>query len=373
MKERSILQSIPHEILKAAQRVGLEDESKRAATYVAIDHEAIAEAVSEFYRGQVEIMDIRKALDKHSWVRKLRWKLISPDKDEHTKSVEEELGGGYFIRIAPGAKLILPLQTCLLISTSGFEQKLHNIIIAEEGCEATVVTGCTVHPRIHSGKHVGVSEFYVKQGAKLHFAMLHAWAREVSVHPRSAALVEDGAIFVSSYASLNPLHTIDMHPLILCEGREATAQSNILIHAVGSAEMELGEEAVLRGEGARAQLISRIVARDEAKVSTQPMLIGEGDRAKGHVECKGIVLGDGAQIHAVPGLWAKRKNVELSHEAAVGRLEEKAITYLMTRGLDEEEAVSVLIRGFLNPRLLQLPSEIEAEVNELIKAVAKGL
>ncbi len=141
MSKKSKLTEIPHQILEEAAKAGLEVQDKnRSATFFHLNQETVASRVSELYEGKLELMDIKAALKKYSWLEDYRWKLVSKDKDEYTKRVAEDYSGGYFMRILPGAEIAFPLQSCLMITQRNLEQRVHNIIIAEEGSKAHIIT-----------------------------------------------------------------------------------------------------------------------------------------------------------------------------------------------------------------------------------------
>ncbi|MFH1403508.1 MAG: SufD family Fe-S cluster assembly protein [Candidatus Altiarchaeota archaeon] len=369
----SELSSMPHEILEAAAKAGMDaGEKERSASYMHIDHSTVVEKVNELFKGQVELMDTLEALEKYEWLSEYRWGIVDKDKDEYTRAAQNP-SGGYFMRILPGAKVTFPIQSCLMISQDNVEQRVHNIIIAEEGSEARILTGCSLHPDVKSGQHVGVSEFYVKDGATLHFTMIHNWAEKTVVRPRSAAVVGDNASFISNYILLNPVKDLQMYPAAFCSGRNSRASFNSIIYGSGDSLMDVGSKIVLSGAGSRGEVISRTVAKDDSRIIARGMLVGETSPVKAHLECRGLLLNDGATIHAIPELVGSMKNVELSHEAAVGRIDDKEINYLMSRGLSMDEATSVIVRGFLDVELMGLPAKLESEVRALLDKTTEGL
>jgi Fe-S cluster assembly scaffold protein SufB len=133
----------------------------------------------------IEVIPIRVALEKYDWVREYYWKLVAVDADKYTAAAELELHGGYVIRALPGIKSAQPVQACLYLDKEGLQQNIHNIIVAEENSELHVITGCSTAPHTKRGLHVGISEFFVKKNAKLSFTMIHNWAEEIDVRPRS--------------------------------------------------------------------------------------------------------------------------------------------------------------------------------------------
>jgi Fe-S cluster assembly scaffold protein SufB len=108
-------------------------------------------------------MDVKAALKKYPWLEDYDWKLVQKYKDDFTKKVAVDYRGGYFMRILPGAEILFPLQSCLMITKKNLEQRVHNIIIAEEGSKAHIITSCVQHSSVHKAAHLGISEIYVKK------------------------------------------------------------------------------------------------------------------------------------------------------------------------------------------------------------------
>ena len=179
MGNKNDLTQIPHQILEEAQKAGMEAEGKnRSATFMHLNQETVAANVNELYEGKLELMDVKAALKKYSWLQDYMWKLVSKDKDEYTKKVAEDYSGGYFMRVLPGAEIEFPLQSCLLITQRNLEQRVHNIIIAEENSKAHIITSCLQHSSVPKASHLGISEIYVKKGAMLNFTMIHQWSED---------------------------------------------------------------------------------------------------------------------------------------------------------------------------------------------------
>jgi Fe-S cluster assembly scaffold protein SufB len=210
-----------------------------------------------------------------------------------------------------------------------------------------------------------VSEFYVKKGAKITFTMIHNWGSGMEVRPRSAVVIEDDGVFISNYILMTPVKSLQMFPTAYCVGKNARATFQTVIYAHGDTKIDSGTRTVLRGEGSRSEIISRVIATDNAKVIARSDVIGEGTNARGHIECRGLMLSDTAEIDSIPELKATRKDLDLSHEAAVGKVAEEEIQYLMARGLSEEEATSVIIRGFLNVDITGLPEGLARETKKM--------
>ncbi|RLF13827.1 MAG: SufD family Fe-S cluster assembly protein, partial [Thermoprotei archaeon] len=123
----------------------------------------------------------------------------------------------------------------------------------------------------------------------------------------------------------------------------------------------------------RGESISRVVSSSGSKVVSRGTIVAASSPARGHLECRGLILDDSSMIQAVPELIGMRRDVDLSHEAAVGKIAEHEIAYLMSRGLSREDAVSTIVRGFLNVEMLGLPLELTREMNAFIHKLARAL
>jgi len=358
------------DLVERAELVGIDlSERQRVGTYLQLDHFAVIEKATA---GGVEVMSISKALETHEWLADYYWKALSVDADKFTALAEVKRTEGYFIRAKKGVKVDFPVQACLFLRTPRVAQNVHNIIIVEDDAELHVVTGCTT-PRVAEGLHVGVSEFYVKKGGKLTFTMIHGWAEGVDVRPRTGVILEDGATFTSIYVNLNPVRTLQMMPRVYLEGRDSRCYLASIIAALGKSYFDVGGATYLRAEGARSEVISRVVAKDEAFVAARGLVVGESDGVKGHLECRGIMLSPTSVVVAIPELEAKARNVELSHEAAVGKIAEEEVYYLMARGFSEEEATSIIIRGFMEVDVKGLPPVLVQQIRRALDITAKGL
>jgi Fe-S cluster assembly scaffold protein SufB len=373
MDKETDLTKIPHQILQEAQKAGIEAEQKnRSGTFFHLNQETIAAKVNEFYEGKIELMDIKAALKKYPWLEDYRWKLVSKDKDEYTKKVAEDYSGGYFMRILKGAEITFPLQSCMMITQRNLEQKVHNIIIAEEDSKSHIITSCLQHSNVSNATHMGISEIYVKKGAMLNFTMIHQWSEQTLVRPRSAAQVEDKATFISNYVCMTPVRDIQMYPVAYCTGAESRVSFNSILYGHKNSLLDVGSKAVLTGKDSKAEMVSRAIAREGSKMIIRGMIEGDTPDCKGHLECRGLLMDNESFMQSIPELIAKKKGVEITHEAAVGKISEKEIAYLMTRKLSRDQAVSLIIRGFMDVSILGLPDMLNREIKSIIDASAKA-
>lgn len=319
----------------------------------------------------IEIMGISQAQKQHEWLKDYIWKNVSPESDLFTSRVKERPHEGYFIRSLPGAKSSQPVQACLYIASENFSQHVHNIVIAEENSQLHIITGCATAPHLVSGLHVGVSEFYVKKGASLTFTMIHDWGERVNVRPRTVTRVAEGGTIISNYISLRPVGSLQMFPTTYLEGRGAVARFNSILVACKGSHLDVGSRVILSAPEARAEIISRGITTG-GTIIARGDLIGKEAGVKAHLECKGLILNNGL-MHAIPELSGHVPGVEMSHEAAVGKIDKREIEYLMARGLDEESAISTIVRGFLNVDIEGLPPALKQKLDQTVSETQKDM
>jgi uncharacterized protein len=359
---------LPQEERKRLIMAGLDvTQKQRAGTFFQKDTSVIH---CQSRQDGIEVLPVRKALEK-DWIKEYFWKLVSVDADKYTAAAALDLHDGYVIRALPGSKSIYPVQACLYLDKEGLQQNVHNLIIAEEGSELHIITGCSTSPHMRNGIHIGISEFFVKKNAKLSFTMIHNWAEDMYVRPRSVAVVEEGGLFLNNYICMKPVKSLQMYPTTYLEGDDAVARFYSIIVGSPGSEYDLGGRIFLKKPGNKAEIVARTISNG-GKIIARGHLIGEAAEIKAHLECKGLLL-KGGLIHAIPELEGHVDGVEMSHEAAVGKIAQEEISYLMSRGLSEEEATSTIVRGFLNVDIPGLPSRLKAEIDRAIEESDKDV
>ena len=343
-------------------------EKDRSGTYFQKDTAVVhCESMQE----GIEVLPIRKALEQYDWIRDYYWKLVAVDADKYTAAAELELHDGYVIRALPGSKSIYPIQACLYLDKEGLQQNVHNLIIAEEDSELHIITGCSTSPHMKKGLHVGISEFFIKKNAKLSFTMIHNWAEDMQVRPRSVARVEEGGLFLNNYICMKPVRSLQMYPTVHLMGKNAVARFYSIIVGSPDSEYDVGGRIFLKEKGNRAEIVARAISNG-GRIISRGDLIGEVPDIKAHLECRGLLL-NGGMIHAIPELRGMVDGVEMSHEAAVGKIAQEEIAYLMSRGLSEDEATATIVRGFLSVDIPGLPPQLKGEIDRAIEASDKDV
>ncbi len=352
---------------KELREVGFDPTIEHAGSFLLEDN-TITQATP--HTKALEVLPLAEAMERYPWVRERYFKLVSKDQDEFTREAAAAGPTGFFIRIFGGEQVLLPVQSCFLLRSPGLRQVVHNLVVAEEGAELHLVNGCTTATYTDIGIHIGVTEYYIGRNAKVTSSMIHHWGDEVEVYPRSAAHIEEGGHFVSNYIAMSRVGRIQMYPSAIVE-RGATATFNSVVYAPAGAKLDLGARVYLTGAGAAADIISRAVS-DGGHVINRGHIIGEVAGSRGHMECNGLLLGKQGVIHAIPELEGRSPGIALSHEASVGMISREELAYLMAGGLDEESARSLIIQGFLEVPLADLPPFLRKTVRALVTRAKSG-
>jgi len=347
----------------------LDSPKERSGTFIQMDNSPVHFSAQQ---EGVEVMTTSEALEKFDWLQDYWWKAVAVDTDKYTANVELHQADGYFIRSLPGQKSIFPVQACLYLAKKQAIQNVHNIIIAEENSELHIITGCTTAPRHDPGLHLGVSEFYIKKGAKVTFTMIHQWNPEVAVRPRTGVIVEDNGLYLSNYVLMKPVGSLQMNPIARCVGENSIVRFNSIMVAHQGTNLDVGSRTILEAKGCRTEVVSRAITTG-GNIIARGYIEGNAPDVKGHLECRGLILGEKGSIYAIPELKGNLAGIDLSHEAAVGKIAEEEVEYLMARGLTRSEATATIVRGFLRVDIEGLPPMLNTELKKAVEASEKDL
>lgn len=342
---------------------------ERIGSFIQMDHSPVHCSVQQ---EGVEILPTNKALEKYDGLPDYWWKAMDVGTDKYTARTEIAFHNGYFIRSERGVKSLFPIQACLYLSEEDMAQHVHNIIIAEEDSELHIITGCTTAPQLERALHIGVSEFYVKRGATLTFTMIHNWGEGVEVRPRTSVWVEEGGTYLSNFVCMKTARSLQTAPSIRLRGEGSVTRLNTVLVARQGSEMDVGGAVYLEAPGTRAEIISRTISTG-GNIVARGLLVGYRPGVKAHLECNGLMLTEKGNIRAIPELDGRVAGVEMSHEAAVGKISQEEIEYLMARGISEADATALIVRGFLHVEMEGLPPELKREIDRAIAGSGKSL
>jgi len=343
----------------------------RSGTMVVRDHQPVCvEADSQAF----EMLPLATALERYPEVReKYFFKAVPPDYDEVVRRcAAQETPLGFYIRVKAGKKVTLPCQVAMLMASENIAQIVHNIVILEDDSQLELVTGCLTRHSVNRGLHLAVGENYVGRNAKLVSTMVHSWGPEVTTYPRNGTVVAENGRFESNYVSLRPAKQVVSDPQTYLNGKGATAKYLTIVLSAPGSHISTQGTVHLNAEDTGAELMHRGVCTG-GEMRQGGLLIGKA-RCKAHVDCAGMLLdpsGKGS-IESVPGLKSYHPDARMSHEASIGKIAPEEVEYLMSFGMEEQEAISMLIRGFLGTDLVGLGKELDGQIAEIAEIAGHG-
>lgn len=344
---------------------------RRSATMVVRDHSPIC---LQNDSGAFEMLPIAAALERYEWLReKYYFNAVPADYDEVVAScAAQERPIGFFIHVKKGAKVTLPCQTAMYMASENIAQMVHNIVILEDDSQLELITGCMTRHSVNKGLHLAVEEHYIGENAKLVSTMIHSWGPEVMVYPRTGTVVEENGWYESNYISLRAAKQVVSDPQTWLNGRGASAKYLTVVLGAPDSVIDTKGNVYLNAEGTGAELAHRGVCTGGAMYQGG-LLIGNAP-CRAHVDCAGMLLdrkGNGF-IESVPGLRSHHPDARMSHEASIGKITPEQVEYLMSRGMNEREAISMLIRGFLGADIEGLGAELDAQIAEIAEIAGHG-
>ena len=275
---------------------------------------------------------------------------------------------GYLIYLSKGAQS--SVQTCFLTSQSGFEQNVRNIIVAEENSKLEVFTGCLSSTHVKDNTHNAITDMFVGKNAVLTFNMIHSWGETSRVFPKTRVHVEEGGVYISNYVVWEKVKEISTNPkAFVKDGGKAVMQS--LVHAHDGSILDVGGRINLEGKKSSGEILSSVIS-EGGEYKTVTEIVGQGDESKGHIECNAVLLENAGDVETIPLLKAKNSTVQLSHEASIGKISKQEIEYLQTKGLNEEEARELIVKGFVNDSVKRMPVSVQEKIAVML-ASGKGL
>lgn len=356
---------------EASRKVGIRDnESYRSGTYFQYDRDAVYLHYTDLLRKHLPkgliVTDLIEAIKRYSWLREYWFRACPLNLDKYTAFVGSHETAGAFVWSQEGAIVPYPIQACLFMGTSRMVQVPHNILIAEPNSSMHIVTGCTVHPACVNAAHIACTEIYVKSRAEVTWTMIHSWKSDFHIRPRMGAIVEQGGTLRINYVLTSPVRSIQLYPTVILLGEDARVSFRNLLLCLGASDADIGSSIIFDAEETRGEIMTRAIVKDQADVKMRGKLWGRKPNTKGHLECRALLLSDDAKALAYPTLQGEVKNTDLTHEAAIGKIAEEELLYLMARGLTQDKATSIITRGFLDAEIPGLPDKLLAEIKNIV-------
>ncbi len=368
---------VPENIKKTFDRLGIPEAEQKFLGGVTAQYES--EVVYHSIREDLEklgvlFMDMDSGLRKHPDIVKKFFGKIIPTRDNKFSALNTAAwSGGSFIYIPKGVKVDIPLQAYFRINAENMGQFERTLIIADEGSSVHYIEGCTAPTYSSDSLHSAVVELIALKGAHIRYTTIQNWSTNVfnlvtkRAHAHEDALVEwvDGNI--GSKLTMK-------YPAIVLKGERAHGEVLSIAFAGHGQHQDAGAKMIHAAPNTTSRIVSKSISKDDGRSSYRGMVkIARGAHGcKTNVECDALLIGENARSDTYPTMDVAEEDVRVEHEARVSKVAEEQLFYLQSRGLDEDKARMMIVNGFIEPFVKELPMEYAVELNRLIELEMEG-
>ena len=242
-----------------------------------------------------------------------------------------------------------PISTCFIIEHPNIRQNLTNIIVLEKGTKVVFRTLCASALTNLSAVHTDYTKLIMKENSEITIEHIHRWGNRSFVVMALDADLDKNAKMNYTYRSLESPRKLYSYTKGKCK---ENASANVVIATLAErSRIIMNENFMLQEDNASAIVKLRVVGKEKGFVKATSKVIAEGQNTKGHLDCQGLMVAEDSELDLIPELNSKNKTAMLTHEASIGRITEDVLTYLKARGLTEEEAIDLIISGFLSTKI----------------------
>ncbi|TZE82157.1 Fe-S cluster assembly protein SufB [Calorimonas adulescens] len=368
---------VPKDIKETFDRLGIPEAEKEylAGVGAQFDSEVIYHNIKEQLGKQGVIFeDFDSALKKYpDIIREYFMKCVPPTDHKFAALHGAIWSGGSFVYVPKGVKVETPLQAYFRMNAPGTGQFEHTLIIVDEGAEAHYIEGCSAPQYSVSNLHAGCVELYVKKGAKLRYSTIENWSKNTYNLNTKRALVDEGASMIWVSGSFGSKKTM-LYPASILRGEGASSEFTSITFAGKGQHLDTGSKMIHLAPNTSSKVVSKSLSKDggitnfRGLLKVGPMATG----VKTTVQCEGLMLDDISRSDTLPIIEVQNDCVDMGYEAKVGKISDDKIFYLMSRGLSEDEAKAMIVKGFVEPISGSLPLEYAVELNRLINIEMEG-
>jgi Fe-S cluster assembly protein SufB len=299
--------------------------------------------------------------------------VVPPDDNKFAALNSAAWSGGSFIYVPEGIKVDIPLQAYFRINAENMGQFERTLIIAEPGSQVHYIEGCTAPIYSSDSLHAAVVEVIVKAGARVRYTTIQNWSTNVYNLVTKRAVAHEDAVV--EWVDGNIGSKVNMkYPAIYLVGRGAKGEVLSMAFAGRGQHQDAGAKAIHLAPDTQSVIVSKSVSKDGGRSSYRGfvMMKSGAERARSTVRCDALLLDDRSRSDTYPHMQIDEKNVTMGHEATVSKVGDEQLFYLMSRGLSEMEAMSMIVRGFIEPVAKELPMEYAVELNRLVELQMEG-
>ncbi|WP_306368393.1 Fe-S cluster assembly protein SufB [Nocardiopsis sp. CC223A] len=377
-KQATSWEELPEDIKNTYDKLGIpEAEKQRLVAGVAAQYES--EVVYHQIREDLEeqgviFLDTDTALKEHPELFQEYFGTVIPAGDNKFAALNTAVwSGGSFIYVPKNVHVEIPLQAYFRINTENMGQFERTLIIVDEGAYVHYVEGCTAPIYKSDSLHSAVVEIIVKKNARCRYTTIQNWSNNVFNLVTKRAIAEEGATMEWIDGNIGSQVTMK-YPAVYLMGEHAKGETLSIAFAGEGQHQDTGSKMVHCAPNTSSTIISKSVARGGGRASYRGLVqVQEGaHNAKSSVKCDALLIDTISRSDTYPYNDLREDDAELAHEATVSKVSEDQLFYLMSRGMDEDEAMAMIVRGFVEPIARELPMEYALELNRLIELQMEG-
>jgi len=377
-KQAQSWEDLPEDIKNTYDRLGIpEAEKQRLVAGVAAQYES--EVVYHQIREDLEeqgviFVDTDTALKEHEELFKEYFGTVIPVGDNKFAALNTAVwSGGSFIYVPKGVHVDIPLQAYFRINTENMGQFERTLFIVDEGAYVHYVEGCTAPIYSSDSLHSAVVEIIIKKGGRCRYTTIQNWSNNVYNLVTKRAMCEAGATMEWVDGNIGSKVTMK-YPAVYLMGEHAKGETLSIAFAGEGQHQDAGAKMVHAAPHTSSSILSKSVARGGGRTSYRGLIqINEGAHgSKSNVLCDALLVDQISRSDTYPYVDIREDDVSMGHEASVSKVSEDQLFYLMSRGMAEEEAMAMIVRGFVEPIAKELPMEYALELNRLIELQMEG-
>ncbi|MDH3959280.1 MAG: Fe-S cluster assembly protein SufB [Actinomycetota bacterium] len=377
-KQAASWEDLPEDIKNTYDRLGIpEAEKQRLVAGVAAQYES--EVVYHKIREDLEeqgvlFLDTDTGLREHEELFREYFGTVIPVGDNKFSALNTSVwSGGSFIYVPPGVNVEIPLQAYFRINTENMGQFERTLIVVDEGAYVHYVEGCTAPIYSSDSLHSAVVEIIVKKDARCRYTTIQNWSNNVYNLVTKRAVAHEGATMEWIDGNIGSKVTMK-YPAVWLMGEHAKGETLSIAFAGEGQHQDAGSKMVHAAPHTSSAIVSKSVARGGGRTSYRGLVQVQekAHHSKSTVRCDALLVDDISRSDTYPYVDVRVDDVAMGHEATVSKVSEDQLFYLMSRGLTEEEAMAMIVRGFIEPIARELPMEYALELNRLIELQMEG-
>ncbi len=368
---------VPESMKVTFDRLGIPEAEKKflAGVGAQYDSEVIYHSLIDSLTKQgVIFTDMDTALREYPEIVKKHFGTLIPASDNKFAALNSAVwSGGSFVYVPKGISVQMPLQAYFRINAKNMGQFERTLIIAEEGSYVHYVEGCTAPVYASDSLHSAVVEIFVAKGARVRYTTIQNWSRDVYNLVTKRARVDEEGTMEWIDGNLGSKVTMK-YPSVYLMGRKAHGEVLSIAFAGRGQHQDAGGKAIHNAPETSSIITSKSISKDGGRTSYRGLLhmAPSARGSKTNVKCDALILDPLSRSDTYPTMKIRAKDVTVGHEATVSKVGEEQLFYLMSRGLDEPTATGLIVSGFIEPIVKELPLEYAVELNKLIQLEMEG-